>query len=123
MKVDAGHTSAKVNGSKKLKEIQKSYQKLKMIGPVRLRPYPVNLWLTYNTKIDGSSTAQTILKTNNNIEVQFEDNLPPIELVVHEAVHVTQFVGQIIDEDLDGEAEAYLTQDIVTTMLDKQAKR
>ena len=94
---------------------------------LQLFPYPTSLILRLHLdekhiqQFDENTLATTSLLENNIILVDFKltasiqkNKQQLFATAVHESVHVVQFVQSIIDNQIDVESAAYLTQKIFT---------
>ena len=88
-----------------------------------LRPYPVCVEVVLGAKPAENELARTEQLGNGAVAVKFAEYEPAIDVVVHEAVHVKQFVEKFVETEFDDETEAYFTEYVCKSILDRMERR
>lgn len=89
----------------------------------RLRPYPIYAEVIFGAKPAENELARTEQLGNGVVAVKFAEYDPAIDVIVHEAVHVKQFVEKFVETEFDDETEAYFTEYVCKSILEKMARR
>lgn len=91
-----------------------------------MQPYPVSLKLKFSDQLsDKNAYGLTSNEGDGTVLVQISTEVAKEDLLnicIHEAVHVRQFVEEIIGENLDSESCAYLTAYVACWIWKKASK-